>query len=415
MNKQGLNESRRYVPPDNPGDALRRVLVIKLGALGDFMQALGAMRVVRAAHPSAQITLLTTPLFKAFAEACPYFDIVEADGRPRDAKGKAALIRRLRNAGYDMVYDFQNNDRTAQYFAGMTGKRPLWSGAAPTGSHPHRNPDRGAMHNFDRLEEQLRHAGLSPNPASGWIEGQPPFPYLDWVRPALGDAANLQPAFFGLADRYALLVPGSSPKEPEKRWPKERFAALAGWFADHGVTPAILGASTEQEIGADIARLEPRAVNLVGKTDLFQLAALSERAVALVGGDTGPTHLAAAAGAPIVCLFAQVWTPAMEQALGTIWNPKTRLGHAAPSGRSPTIILQAARLDMLSLEDVQAACAALMTAPRSVDGVDAWLTRQAGMVRRSGLTFAVLRQTPDVAKAGFLDGLKKLVRPRRGP
>jgi ADP-heptose:LPS heptosyltransferase len=70
-----------YSPPPNPGDTLRRVLVIKLGAMGDFMQALGAFRVVRATHPSARITLLTTPPYEAFAKACPFFDIVEADGR----------------------------------------------------------------------------------------------------------------------------------------------------------------------------------------------------------------------------------------------------------------------------------------------------------------------------------------------
>jgi ADP-heptose:LPS heptosyltransferase len=58
-----------YTPPPNPGDTLRRVLVIKLGAMGDFMQALGAMRVVRATHPSARITLLTTEPFEAFAKA----------------------------------------------------------------------------------------------------------------------------------------------------------------------------------------------------------------------------------------------------------------------------------------------------------------------------------------------------------
>ena len=85
--------SSDYTPPPNPGDTLKRVLVIKLGAMGDFMQALGAMRVVRATHPSARITLLTTEPFEAFAKACPYFDIVEADGRPKDLKGKADLIR----------------------------------------------------------------------------------------------------------------------------------------------------------------------------------------------------------------------------------------------------------------------------------------------------------------------------------
>src|ERR1700750_277234 len=179
-----MNELNAFTPPPNPGDTLRRILVIKLGALGDFVQALGAMRVVRATHPSARITLLTTEPFEAFAKACPYFDIVESDGPPRDIRGRTDVIGGLRAANYDMVYDFQSNDRTAQYFMGLSGKKPLWSGAANGASHQHRNPNRAAMHNFDRLAEQLRHAGLSPKPPgdpSGWIEGQDLLPYLDWI------------------------------------------------------------------------------------------------------------------------------------------------------------------------------------------------------------------------------------------
>ena len=197
-----MSELQNYTPPPNPGDTLRRVLVIKLGAMGDFMQALGAFRVVRATHPSARITLLTTEPFEAFGKACPYFDIVEADGRPRDIKGRGDLIRRLRSAGYDMVYDFQNNDRTAQYFVGMTGKKPLWSGHAKGASHQHMNPDRANMHNFDRLAEQLRHAGLGPKPPgdpSGWLIGQDVLPSVEWVRPAFRDPPRFQPAFFGLS------------------------------------------------------------------------------------------------------------------------------------------------------------------------------------------------------------------------
>ena len=217
-------------PPPNPGDTLKRVLVIKLGAMGDFMQALGAMRVVRATHPSARITLLTTEPFEAFAKACPYFDIVEADGRPKDIKGRADLIRRLRTAGYDMVYDFQNNDRTAQYFLGLTGKKPLWSGAAKGASHQHMNQHRGEMHNFDRLAEQLLHAGLGPKPPgdpTGWIIGQDILPSLDWIRPAFRDPPRFQPEFFSLHGPYMLLIPGSSADHPEKRWPVDRFAKIA--------------------------------------------------------------------------------------------------------------------------------------------------------------------------------------------
>ena len=354
-----------YTPPPNPGDTLRRVLVIKLGALGDFMQALGAMRVVRATHPSARITLLTTEPFEAFAKACPYFDIVEADGRPRDIKGRTDLIRRLRAANYDMVYDFQNNDRTAQYFVGLTGKKPLWSGAAKGASHQHINPERAEMHNFDRVAEQLLHAGLGPKPPgdpTGWFIGRELTPSLDWVRPAFRDPPRFQPAFFGLNGPYVLIIPGSSAEHPEKRWPVDRFIGLSSWFAAGGVTPVIVGGKAEGDIGAQIQRKEPRAKSIIGRTDLFQLATLSERALLAIGGDTGPMHLAAAARVPGVCLFAQEWNEEMALDLHTVWNPKTRLGRAAPRG-GPMMVLHAQALEQIGLDDVKRAAFGLGILP----------------------------------------------------
>jgi ADP-heptose:LPS heptosyltransferase len=363
-----MSDPGAFTPPPNPGDTLKRVLVIKLGALGDFMQALGAMRVVRATHPSARITLLTTEPFEAFAKACPYFDIVEADGRPRDLKGKADLIRRLRGAGYDMVYDFQNNDRTAQYFAAMSGKKPLWSGAANGASHQHKNSNRAEMHNFDRLAEQLLHAGLTPKQAgdpTGWVIGQDLVPSLDWVRPAFRDPPRFQPEFFNLYGPYMLLIPGSSADHPEKRWPGERFAQIAKWVADVGITPVILGTKAEAEVGNQIMKLEPRSKSVIGRTDLFQLATLSQRAVMAIGGDTGPMHLAAAARAPGICLFAQEWTDSMANNLHSVHNPQTRLGRAAPRG-GPMIVLYAASLDALSTDDVKYAALGMNVLPPNI-------------------------------------------------
>jgi ADP-heptose:LPS heptosyltransferase len=363
-----MSDLGTFTPPRNPGDTLKRVLVIKLGALGDFIQALGAMRVVRATHPSARITLLTTEPFEAFAKACPYFDIVEADGRPRDIKGRADLIRRLRGANYDMVYDFQNNDRTAQYFAGLTGKKPLWSGAAQGASHQHRNPNRAMMHNFDRLTEQLLHAGLTPKPPgdpTGWIVGQELTPSLEWIRPAFRDPPRFKPEFFNLYGPYMLLIPGSSAEHPEKRWPVDRFAEIASWVASVGITPVVLGTKAEGDIGNQIMKLEPKARSIIGRTDLFQLATLSERAVLAVGGDTGPMHLAAAARAPGVCLFAQEWTPAMAADLHTVWNPQTRLGRAAPRG-GPIVVLHAAALEAIGVDDVKYAALGMNVLPPNI-------------------------------------------------
>ncbi len=363
-----MSDLNTFIPPRNPGDTLKRVLVIKLGALGDFIQALGAMRVVRATHPSARITLLTTEPFEAFAKACPYFDIVEADGRPRDIKGRADLIRRLRAASYDMVYDFQNNDRTSQYFAGLTGKKPLWSGAAQGASHQHRNPNRAMMHNFDRLTEQLLHAGLTPKPpgdATGWIIGQELTPSLEWIRPAFRDPPRFKPEFFNLYGPYMLLIPGSSAEHPEKRWPVDRFAEIASWVASVGITPVVLGTKAEGDIGNQIMKLEPKTKSIIGRTDLFQLATLSERAVMAVGGDTGPMHLAAAARTPGVCLFAQEWTPEMARDLQTVWNPQTRLGRAAPRG-GPMVVLHAGSLDAIGVDDVKYAALCMNVLPPNI-------------------------------------------------
>jgi ADP-heptose:LPS heptosyltransferase len=300
----GRKREEGVAPP--PADA-RKVLVIKLGALGDFIQSLAAAKVIREYHVGARITLLTTPPFEAFAKACPDFDVVEADGRERDAQAVAQMIQRLRSARYNVVYDLQTNNRTATYFQGLRVPRPpLWSGIAPGCSHPHANPDRETMHTLDRLADQLFFAGIGPS----YPPGEAPLPDLSWVRMALRDPPRLQPAYFGIKGPFGLVIPGASAHRPEKRWPAERYAALCKRIVERGATPVIVGHNDEKEAAATITKLEPRAKSIVARTDLFQVAALAERAAFAVGNDTGPMHIAAAAGCPCVVLFSSDSDPA---------------------------------------------------------------------------------------------------------
>lgn len=353
-------------PPPNPGDRLKRVLVIKLGPLGEFMETLGAMRVVRATHPSARITLLTTEPFDAFAKACPYFDIVESDGAATDGKAKSDMFRRIRSDHYDMVYDFQNNDRTEAIFASLVAKRPLWSGVVEGASHRHRNPDRDRMNIYDRLAEQLEHAGLTPRgqgDPSGWIRERGLLPYYDWIRPAFRDPPRFKPAFFGLNGPYMLLIPGAPHNRSEWRWPAERYAQLASWIADCGVTPVVIGDRAETDAGQVIQKLEPRARSLINRTDFFQLCTLSQHAQFAVGGETGPMHLAVSAGCDAVCLFMQSWSQSMELEHGSVWEPSVRLGRDCPRG-SNVIALFSDELDRVALEDLKRAIVGLGKLPR---------------------------------------------------
>lgn len=312
----------------------KRVLVIRLGALGDVVQSMAAAKAIREYHVGARITFLTTEPFKAWGEECPFFDIVEDDGRPRDAQATAQLIARIRAAKYDMVYDLHTSGRTSNYFLGLRPWPPLWSGVAPGCSHPHSNPLRAEMHTLDRHAEQLAFAGIGPE--GGYEIGCAPLPDLSWVRQALRDPPRLQPGYFGLRGPYGLIIPGASPHRPEKRWPAERFAQLAKHMAARGVTPVVIGASAEKDIGVLITEAEPKAKNLVSRTDLFQIATLAERALFAVGNDTGPMHIAAAAGAPCVVLFSADSDPAK----------------VAPRGPRGVLTLTATNLDDMPVEQV---------------------------------------------------------------
>jgi ADP-heptose:LPS heptosyltransferase len=330
--------TRRWAHESNftpaPAQAAK-VLVIKLGALGDFIQALAAAKVIRDYHVGARITLLTTEPFRAFAEKCPYFDVVEDDGRPRAAKATADLIARIRAARYEMVYDLQTSGRTGNYFQALRPWPPLWSGIALGCSHPHTNENRSRMHTLDRLADQLYCAGIAPRPQ----QGDAPMPDLTWVRRALRDPPRLQPSFFGVKGPFVMLIPGASAHRSEKRWPEANYVELARRIAARGVTPVVIGAADERGVGAAVAKGEPRAKNLVTRTDLFQVAALAERASFAVGNDTGPMHMAAASGAPCLVLFSRDSEPE----------------RCAPRSRRGAAVLSAENLAVLPVDQVDRA------------------------------------------------------------
>lgn len=333
----------------NPGKSAKRVLVIKLSALGDFVLALGAMKTVRSAHPAARITLLTTPPYAAFAKKCPYVDVVESDGRPEGVGPTRDLLKRIRVAKYDIVYDFHTSSRTANYFKALNlpgRKPPLWSGHAEKCSFPHMNPHRGTMHTIDRLGEQLSHAGIGPD--GGYPAGGAPMPDLSWVAPALGHPPRLSPAYFNIQGPYALMIPGASAHREAKLWPAERYASIARNIADAGVTPVIIGSKAEGHIANTIQRVERRALNLVTRTDFFQIVTLAQTALFAIGNDTGPMHMATLSGAPGVALMA---------------TSESSIDHAAPRGPRSVIIVHEARLSEVSLQDVWQAIKSLGVLP----------------------------------------------------
>lgn len=285
----------------------RRVLVIKLGALGDFVQALAAMAEIRRAHPKAEIILLTTPPYAELAAASGYVDRIDPGGRPKGPLGELGLIRRLRRGRYQRVYDLQTSSRSRTYFWAFAPIFPEWSGHARLASHRHRNPRRDHMQSLDRLWDQLAEAGVvEPRP-----EGQAPGPDLAWAVAAAEREEPPPAERLAIKPPYALLAPGASPGRPRKRWPLARFIELAKALEAMGLTPVVIGGPQEVALGEAIARAAPSTVIAAGRTKLVELAALGVRAALIVGNDTGPTYLAAFAGGPALILFSSESDPSL--------------------------------------------------------------------------------------------------------
>ena len=271
----------------------RPVLVIKLGALGDFVQALGPFSAIRAHHADQRIALLTTPPFVPIAEASGYFDDIRAGIRPAWWQFGAILeLRRwLRGLNPTRVYDLQTSDRSSAYFKLFASPKPEWSGIAAGCSHPHANPRRDDMHTIERQAEQLSMAGVSLNAEFDrrWLD------------------TNI--AHFGLPKPFILLVPGGAPHRPDKRWP--HYPSLALRLIQQGMTPVVLGTRAERDVIDEICSVCPEAIDLSGKATLMDIAGLSRNAAAAVGNDTGPMHLISTTGCQSIVLYSRASDPAL--------------------------------------------------------------------------------------------------------
>ena len=270
-----------------------RILVIRLGALGDFVLSFGPFASIRAAHPDAEITLLTTAPFRELAERAPWFDRVIIDQRPAwwDLRRVLPLRRALR--GFDFVCDLQTSGRSSWYYA-LAG-RPPWSGIARGASHPHANPGRDAMHTIERQAEQLSMAGV----------------------PLVTPDLSWWPATTVPGD-YAVLVPGAAAHRLRKRWPAARYAAVAVALKARGLRSIVIGTVADGDAAETILTACPNALNLTGRTTLLELGGLMRGARLAVGNDTGPMHLAAAVGVRCVVLFSADSDPVLTAPRGDV-------------------------------------------------------------------------------------------------
>lgn len=293
---------------------MSRILIIKLGALGDFFMAQPAIRAIRAHHRADHLSLLTISSMRSLAAASSLFDDILEDPRDDWPLGHWQLARGLKRAGFTRVYDLQGTRRTAWYFRFLWPARPAWAGPVAGCAHP-RPPRPPGAHRAAWYAAQLEALGIVV----------PPMADPSWLQADLS-ALDLPP-------RYALLAAGGSAHRPGKRWPVAHYAALAAQIAARGIVPVLLGTGIDAAANRAIAQQLPSIIDLTARTSIPMLASLARGAVGAVGNDTGPMHVIAATGCPCVVLYSSESDP----------------GFVSPLGRQ-VACLQRPRLNDLSVE-----------------------------------------------------------------
>lgn len=289
----------------SPG--FKNILIIKPSSLGDIVLALPALSALRRSFPEAKITWLVRPEFAPLLENHPH--LTETMLFDRRFLGKAwfhpgallyllSLIRRLRRSGFDLVIDLQGLFRTAS-LAWLSGcKKRFGMAEAREFAHifyTHKTRrDQNSIHVVDYYLKMVRAVGASQTEA-------------EFLLPIDSSATESVNGLLHCHDikrgKYAVLVPGSAQKS--KCWPARNFAVLAEKMTSEFKLAIILvGAEAERPTTEEIVKgARVQVTDFAGLTSLPELAALFKTARIVVSNDTGPGHIAAALGVPLVMIF----------------------------------------------------------------------------------------------------------------
>jgi heptosyltransferase I len=274
----------------------RRILIIKPSAIGDVVHALPILNLLRRRWPKAHISWLITPGCAGLLEGHPQIDeLIPFDRKMFGRTWKSLTAARklltfglaLRGKHFDLVIDLQGLFRSglltiqtgADIRVGSTSAREFgWMFCT------HLAPlDTWNKHAVERYLSVADFMGLGQSPVE-FI-----FPTDDRDRQFI---AELLPGH----EPFAVLLPTTHWET--KKWPLEYFAALVKPLRERfGLRTVIAGDP------ATAALAFPDAINLGGKTTLRQLTALLERAALVIANDTGPMHIAAALGRPLVTMY----------------------------------------------------------------------------------------------------------------
>jgi ADP-heptose:LPS heptosyltransferase len=340
-----------------------RILVIRLGALGDVVRTLPAVSALRTGYPAAHIEWLVEPASAPLLASQPWVDAVRVFPRPaladhvRGLHGAAlarelrGFVAALRGARFDLVVDFHSILKSA-LLARASGAPVRVAYARPYGregawllANERARLDVPRCSRFERNLALVRYLGLRTTPHPRPLR-------LDPRAEARMDAA------LGDGPPPVVIHPGTSEGTPHKRWTTAGYAKVAAGLAETEGVPVRVTAGPARDdraLARAIVEASGGAARHAPATEsLADLAALFARSRLYVGSDTGPMHVASLVGTPVVQLLGPTdpvenapWTgtPSRTVRVPVACSPCRRGCAAAPCMRAipPERVTEAAR------------------------------------------------------------------------
>jgi heptosyltransferase-2 len=283
-------------------NGVRRILILKWSAMGDVVISTAFFEDIRRAFPHAAIDLNVGKPFAGLFAGDPRFDrVLTADfkGRDRTFSGLLAWVKRMKGAGYDLVFDLQSNDRSRLLLSLL--RLASFPGPTIVGLHDrfpyHLAPAGDVPAGVVRQQKALEAAGV------GLVTSRPKLYVPEENRRRAADllAANgLTPG------RYGVFLPGCQAGGELKRWGWARYAALAELLQRNGFGRTVLiGGPDDLEECARVAAAvaDPDClVNLCGQTAILDVLPLVEQSRYVIGNDTGTAHIASCTDRPIIVI-----------------------------------------------------------------------------------------------------------------